>query len=92
LTHSLIAIRSQQNWQRKTNLWSLTEYLLELSARHEVEKLFLPAYLHIRFEEDRVVGLHQSVEELVKPDRVLSRIALSEAMAGEELLNREVGG
>ena len=92
LRHLLVAVGAGEERQRDRDLRTLAVLALELAAGHQVEELVAAADLHVGLHRDRVVGLHQRVEELADVDRVVALEAAGEIVALQELRHREVRG
>ena len=76
--------------KREANLWLHAHLLHELAAGKQVEQLVGAAELHIGLDDDRVVGLHERVEEFVQADGLAVGVAVVEVVALKDAGHREV--
>src|SRR6185312_7801130 len=72
LRHPGFAIEPDEDWQGDGHVWLLAGVLLDFAAGHEVEELLGAADLHVAFEREGVVALHERVQEFVQVDRLAS--------------------
>jgi hypothetical protein len=72
--------------------WPKCSWLLQATTHQQVEFLVGTAEFDVRFQGDRVVALHQRIQEFVDRDRLLRRIALGEIIAFEHACNRVLRG
>ena len=92
LRHLLHAVSALEQGQREAHLRLHSHLLHELATRQQVEQLVGAAQLDIGFDDDRVVGLHERVEEFVQADGLAVGVALVEVVALEDAGHREVAG
>src|SRR3990167_1366978 len=78
LGHLLHAIQTFKQRHGDDALRGLTIGALQLAPHQQVEFLISAAQLNIRLQSDRVITLHQRVEELMDGDRLIGRVALTE--------------
>src|SRR5439155_20364388 len=85
----LLAVETLEELHDEDGLRTLSELLLQLAAREDVEELIRPAELHVGLHRHGVVRLDQGVEQVLDRDRRLLVEAASELLAREHLLRRE---
>lgn len=76
LAHAQHAIRAHKDRHCEHNLRAHSVRFHELAPRHEVEELFCAAHLHIRLQRNRVISLHQRIEELLQANGITLGVAL----------------
>jgi hypothetical protein len=69
-------------------LRGLSVVALDLARHQQVEGLIGAAELHVRLEGDRVVRLHEGIEEFVRGDRIAGRVAFRKIVALEQPRHR----
>ena len=92
LAHLLLAVEPGEDRHRHHDLRRLAVAGLDLAAEHQVEELVGAADLDVGLAPDRVVGLHQRVEQLEHRDRAVVADALGEVVAPQELVDRRAAG
>ena len=92
LRHLLHAIGALEQRQRQAHLGLHAHFFHELAASQQVEQLVGTAELDVGFDDDRVVSLHDRVEELMHGDGLVARIAVVEVVALENARNGELAG
>ena len=75
---------AEQERRRQGDLGLEAVGLHDVAAREQVVELVGAAQLDVRLDRDRVVGLHERVEELGDRDRLIRRVALREVVALEQ--------
>jgi len=80
LRHLVDAVEPLQQRHGEDALRRLAVVLLQLAPHQEVEFLVGAAELHVGLQRDRVVPLHQRIEELVDRDREIAPVALAEVV------------
>ncbi|MNK76036.1 hypothetical protein D3C87_955970 [compost metagenome] len=91
LGHLLDAVRAFEDRVHHHDLGALAVRRLDLAAHEEVELLVGAAHLDVRLDGDRVVALHQGVEELVEGDGIVALVALGKVIARQHLGDRGLG-
>ena len=81
----LLAVPGHQQRCGQHDLRLETVGLHDLPSREQVVQLVGPAELHVRLDRDRVVRLHQRIEQLRDRDRLTSGVAAGEVVALEHL-------
>jgi hypothetical protein len=84
LTHLHGTVGADQEGCGKNALGDLAIVLHHVAPHEEVVELVGPTELHVGVDGDRVVGLHQRVEELGQRDRVPGSVAFAEVVALED--------
>ena len=89
MAHLLHAVGSHQDGHHETLLRRLPHHPLELAAYEQVKHLVRTAEFHVRFDDDRIVGLHQRVQEFRDSDRLVFRKSPGEVIPFQELGHRK---
>ena len=92
LGHLAGAIGALEQRHGERDLRLHAHLLHELAAGKEVEELVAAAHLDVGLDLDRVVRLHDGVQELVQRDGRLGLIALGKVIALENAGDGELGG
>ena len=91
LAHLVHAVEADKQRHRQNALRFLAVLALELAADDEVKALVRAAELEVGVERDRVIALHQRVEELMHRDRQVFTETLREVIALKEAGKRVAG-
>ena len=81
LAHLLHAVGAFEQRHRQDDLRFLTVLALKVAADQQIEPLVGAAKFHVGFERDRVVALHQRIQQFVHRDRQLVLQAVREVFA-----------
>ena len=91
LAHLIDAVQTDEQRHRDNALSFLVVLTLQLTADQEVETLVGAAEFDIGFKLNRVVSLHQRVDQLVHGNRCLGSKTLGEVVAFKQTGKRIAG-
>jgi hypothetical protein len=88
----LHAVRAFEQRHDDADLRLLFVFALQISSHQQIELLIRAAEFDIRFERDRIVSLHERVEQFMQRDGFLFRQPLLKIVALQNLFDRDVHG
>ena len=92
LRHFLDAVETFEDRSGQHHLRLLPVRALQFASHQQIELLVGPAELHVSFERDGVVSLHQRIQQLVHRNRLLILKAFVKVFALQKLRHRVLRG